>query len=156
MKLFKKFRFSSALDAGSTPEKLRSLAGADPELRHDAEEMVWVDATLRIRFEQEPPPGFLHGRIMHAVRDTAEHPTAAPRRRLSPAVGFAAAIALLLGFYFFAPRPAIRNPAASLQQQVATLPTKVLSPLNTEWESLQTDFARTTQFLLASVPQMDN
>ncbi len=105
----------------------------------------------------EPPPG-LHGRIMAAIQTSEPIPVqSAVRGYAWPVAGGSAllVIAALWGANHLLVSRLTLSPfsfSPKLNQQVAALPGAALSPLSSEWQSLNLDLERTADFLLSSIP----
>lgn len=153
-----KLKISAALDqspARQTADQEVSSEFADFRARLQA-----LDRALRGGPPPVELPSGLHGGILAAVRSSgpAASPTRLPGYRW--ALGGALACFLLCGLWAgshllrsrLAPSPFTSAASARLNQQVAALPTAVLSPLSREWQALNLDFEKTADFILASMP----
>ena len=123
-----------------------------------------VHTKLVLAEPTDTPPPSLHQSIMAAVRrqetrDAAEAGTNVQRfvfwSRFAAASGVAA-ILVLVGILLLEHRPGPKSPSADLPQQIMALPAKAVSPLSAELDSVQQDLERTTSFILASVPEIEN
>jgi hypothetical protein len=160
MNWFSQLRLSFSWDgkSGSQGEKAQECERTGASA---IDGMTTVHRSLAAHKPAEAVPGSLHQSIMSAVRRSAATETVEVLRpslnwRPIAVAASLTVVCLLGGVYFMGHRPAPKNPAVNLQQQIAALPATVISPLSKELESLQLDLEKTTSFLLASVPQMDN
>jgi len=152
-----KFKISAALDQPPAGESKAPASGTKAPAEF-AEQMTALDRALRSGPPAPVPYPGLHESIMAAVRDCRAE--VGPARAAGWRWGLAGALTCLLmlggwgAWHRVASRlaPAPFRNAASVEEQVAALPAKVLSPLSQEWQALNLDLEKTAEFLLASVP----
>jgi len=154
MKWISQFKISASLDD--------RRASAGPPAVGDSSSFAQQLAHLDRQLKAGPPdvavPPFLHTSIMAAVRAAAGGSPEPRKRGLAWWVTAAAgsALVVVLAIYFVIPHPVVPSPVRNLNQQMVALPSTVLSPLSDELQRLHRDLENTTQFLLASVPEVEN
>jgi len=160
---FTRFKISAALDTGKVlPPALQRRLQRSEELRHYRAACRALDGTLKDSAPAPAAPVGLHRSIMRAVRkaesSTATQTVPLQLRWLAASV---LAVAVLFGAWRIANLPANPNEltlaaagtALDLSQQAAqTVPTAVVAPLSDEWQRVNRDLEKTTEFLLASLP----
>lgn len=145
-----------------------SSDGADERLARNPSELNGSVERIheKLTFERPICSGTetLHHSIMAAVRKQGPQTTAAEWSERTLLVGWSRIVAaagvvslmVIAGIWLLAHRPGPKSPSADLQQELMALPGKAVSPLSKELSSLHEDLQRTTSFLMASVPEIDN
>ena len=154
MKWLSHFRISASLDNGKTSTS-RPAAGESSAF---AQQIAHIDQQLKAARPEVAAPPFLHSSIMGAVRAAAVASRHRSKHRLAwwLAAATGSALVVVLAVYFVIPHPVVPSPVRNLNQQMVTLPSTVLSPLSDELQRVHQDLQNTTQFLLASVPEVEN
>jgi hypothetical protein len=167
MKLWTKFRISSALDNATASDSLRRKIEATSETRDFSRQMANLDRALRVQPPTLNAPDTLHQSIMRAVRANSQE-KAAPRATgiiwISSAATAATAICIWLVAH---PTPQSPPPTASQSEQTMAaaqrawdmskevsraMPAAVVGPLSNELASVDQDVRDTTKFILATLP----
>jgi hypothetical protein len=154
MKWISQFRTSASLD----DRKASAGHSAAGESSGFAQQMAHLDHQLKATRPDVAAPPFLHNSIMAAVRAAADPSpeTSKSRRAWWLATAAGSALVVVLAIYFVIPHPVVPSPVRNLNQQMVALPSTVLSPLSDELQRVHKDLQNTTQFLLASVPEVEN
>jgi hypothetical protein len=165
-----KFQISNALNERKPlPPALGRAIGRSEEARRFAENASALDQALKSQLPRPGTTGSLHASIMRAVRAARHRPVAEPQRGWPRWIPVSSLVLLVLLGVFLAVRfsahtgstagradsQALAAAASALElggDWVRGAPSVALSPLSDEMERLDRDWARTEQFLLASLP----